>query len=374
MSTLYTDEKIQADKEKEAVFRVKQQLPYEAKIQHAIIRAREFHHEMESKGKGVHVSVGGLDSITLFLFLHSIGIKCCAISASSLEDKSIVKVHKALGVENVPPEMSKTEVLKTFGYPILSKEIANKIHMLQHPSEENKTTRHAILTGQTGEFGGYRVSHRMKLSQKWLKLFGGADAEGKAMGYQEAPFKVSDRCCEFLKERPCEKWAKEHNSRPYTGLMASEHGRRERILIQTGCNYYGKNGARSCPFAIFQRNDLLRLSLEMDKYYHEHWTEFSNTHLDTIIPEIYGEIQSDENGNLYTTGEDRTGCSMCGFGIQLEKRPNRFDNLFKRNPREWAYWMIDCGWGEVLDYIGIGWRNEGDDIYINERRCKNGNN
>lgn len=368
MATLYTDEKLAQDREKETVFRVKQQLPYEAKIQHAIIRAKEFQHEMESIGKSVHCSVGGLDSITLYLFLHSIGIKCPAISASSLEDKSIVKVHKALGIINVPPEMNKNEVIKTYGYPILSKEISSRIYMLQHPTEANKTTRHAVLTGETGEFGGFRNSHRMKLSNKWLKLFGGADEEGAKMGYQKAPFKVSDKCCVFLKEKPCEKWAKEHNSRPYIGMMASEHGRRERVLIQTGCNYYGKNGARSCPFAIFQRNDLLRLALEMDKYYHEHWFEFSDTHIDSIIPAIYGNIIENENGNLTTTGENRTGCSMCGFGIQLEKRPHRFDRLYVRNPREWAYWMIDGGWGEVLDYIGIAWRNYGDEIYINERK------
>ena len=57
---------------------------------------------------------------------------------------------------------------------------------------------------------------------------------------------------------------------------------------------------------------------------------------------------------------------MCGFGIQLEKRPHRFDRLYERNPKEWDFWMNRCcthedgtkyGWGEVLDYIGIPWRN-----------------
>lgn len=367
MATLYTDEKLAADKQKEAVFRVKQRLPYEVKIRHAEIRAREFYNEMCADGKNVHVSVGGLDSITLFLFLRSRGYNIPGISASSLEHISIIKVHKALGIIDIPPEKSKPQIIKEYGYPILSKEIASKIRILQNPTEKNKTVRHAILTGETGEYGGFRTSHRMKLSNKWLNLFGGADEEGAKMGYKKAPFKVSDKCCEFLKERPCEKWAKEHNSRPYLGLMASEHGRRERVLIQTGCNYYGKNGARSAPFAIFQKSDLLRLALEMNTFYHEHWQEFSQTHIESIIPTIYGDIKEDENGILYTTGESRTGCSMCGFGIQLEKRPHRFDRLFQRNPREWAFWMIDQGWGKVLDYIGIEWRCEGDEPYINER-------
>lgn len=65
---------------------------------------------------------------------------------------------------------------------------------------------------------------RMKLPQKWLEKFGGADEEGAALGYQAAPFKVSDRCCYYLKEKPCSDWAREHNSVPYMGLMASEGG------------------------------------------------------------------------------------------------------------------------------------------------------
>ena len=67
-------------------------------------------------------------------------------------------------------------------------------------------------------------------------------------------------------------------------------------------NYFGKGTIRSAPFAIFTRQDLLRLALE----------------LNVPIPAIYGEIKTNDNGELYTTGEQRTGCSMCGFGIQLE--------------------------------------------------------
>lgn len=46
---------------------------------------------------------GGLDSITLFLFLKSIGIDAPGITVSSLEDKSIQRVHKALGLERLKP-------------------------------------------------------------------------------------------------------------------------------------------------------------------------------------------------------------------------------------------------------------------------------
>lgn len=328
--------------EKIAYFKAKQQLPYEGKVHYAEIRAREFESECAERGLNTHVSVGGLDSITLLLFLRSIGIDPPAISVSSLEDKSIQRVHKMIGVKAVRPLKSKVEILKEYGYPVLSKEIAGKISHLQNPTENNATVRHAIITGETGAYGGHRTNTRMKLSQKWLDRFGGADAEGEALGYKAAPFKVSDRCCYYLKEKPCDDWAKEHNSVPYLGLMASEGGRREKSLMMNGCNYFGKSIIRSAPFAIFNRQDILQLALD----------------LNVPVPEIYGEIARDENGLLRTTGAQRTGCSMCGFGIHLEKRPHRFDRLRKQNPKEWNFWMYDQGWGEVLDYIGVGWEDE----------------
>ena len=233
-------------------------------------------------------------------------------------------------------------MLREFGYPVLSKEIANKIALLQNPTEKNTTVRHAIITGETGAYGGYRKGTRMKLAQKWLDRFGGADPEGAALGYKEAPFKVSDRCCYYLKERPCDIWAKEHQSAPYLGLMASEGGRRQKALMINGCNYYSKGATRSAPFAIFDRQDLLQLALD----------------LNVPVPAIYGEIVRDKEGQLHTTGAQRTGCTMCGFGIQLEKRPHRFDMLRKTSPDEWHFWMYEMGWGEVLDYIGVKWKDE----------------
>lgn len=327
--------------EKIAAFRQKQALPYAQKVILARKRAEEFEAACMERGLNTHVSVGGLDSITLLLFLRRIGIDVPAISVSILEDKSIQAVHRQLGVECLRPLKTKAEVLSEFGYPVLSKELAGKIALLQNPSEKNATVRHAIITGETGEYGGYRTGTRMKMPQRWLEKFGGADAEGAALGYRAAPFKVSDRCCYYLKEKPCDNWAKAHNSVPYLGLMASEGGRRQKSLMQNGCNYFGASTIRSAPFAIFNRNDLLQLALD----------------LHVPVPEIYGEIVRNRDGTLRTTGAQRTGCSMCGFGIQLERRPHRFDRLRQTNPKEWDFYMHRMGWGQVLDYIGVEWRD-----------------
>lgn len=361
MKNVYERMKDEGAMQKLKDFNVNQKQPYEFKKLYAETRAREFYEHGDIAGNA-YCAVGGLDSITLFIFLRSIGIDVPGVSASFLEDKSIQKVHKALGVIQLHPAKdkngnpyTKASVIKDYGFPIISKEIAAKIELLQNPSDKNATVRHAIITGETGEYGGFQTQSRMKLPNRWLQLFGGADEEGRKCGYHDAPFKVSSKCCYYLKEKPCNDYAKETGRFPYMGLMASEGGRREKALKLHGCNYISPGTKRSCPFAIFMRDDLLRLALEMNEWYHEHWREFSDTHLDSIIPSIYGDIVETPNG-LETTGAKRTGCSMCGFGIHMEKRPHRFDLLYERNAKEWDYLMNTVGWGDALDYIGIKWR------------------
>lgn len=381
-----TTEEWKAEKRrKKAEMAQRQALPYEAKVKRATMLAHEFEDEMQKRGYNAHVSVGGLDSIVLTVFLQSIGIDVPAVSVSMLEDKSNQEVHKALGVTRLLPCKSKSQVINEVGFPVISKRIAGKIDLLQHPTENNKTVRHAIITGECGAQGHFAINSRMKLPQKWLELFGGPENENESVNYKTAPFLVSNRCCYYLKEKPADDWAKAHNSRAYLGLMASEGGQREEGIVEHGCNYYGKTTIRSCPFGSWMRNDVLRMALEMDKWYHDHldiWerkfheqpygrhkdgTPKEYVPVDSIIPAIYGEIRRMPNGDLYTTKAQRTGCSMCGFGIHMEKRPHRFDRKRMENEKEWRYLMyamcIDkmtgekYGWGRVLDYIGVKWED-----------------
>lgn len=373
-------ERINAE-EKIAQFKMMQKLPYKSKLAHAHNLIKAFVNECYQRELNYHVSVGGLDSIVLFLFLRKEGVDAVGISRSSLEDVSNRRVHQSLGILPIGPARdengkpySKPRIIQQFGFPVLSKEIASKIELLQNPSEDNKTVRHAIITGETGAYGGNRKGTRMKLSQRWLDLFGGYENETEHVNYQTPPVEIrlSSKCCYYLKEKPCDDWAREHNSVPFLGLMASEGGRREKSLMINGCNYWEKTTIRSAPFAIFSRQDLLRLALEMDEWYKTEYKFILAEELEkdpkkmvkSIIPTVYGEIKTNTKGELFTTGAQRTGCEMCGFGIQLEKRPHRFDRLHDANFKSWDYWMHRCcidkngepfGWGKVLDYIGVSW-------------------
>ena len=126
---------------------------------------------------------------------------------SYLEDRSIQKVHHALGIEclqsavrevdpvtGVKKRWAKPQIIQEFGFPVLSKEIAAKIELLQNPTEKNKTVRHAIITGETGEYGGWQTDSRMKMAQQWLDLFGGYENETEGVNYKTPNFMVSSKC------------------------------------------------------------------------------------------------------------------------------------------------------------------------------------
>ena len=181
-------------KEAKARFTAMQNLPYKVKLKRAELRAIEFVEQMEERGCNAHVSVGGLDSITLLLFLRHIGIDVPAISVSGVEDKSIQRIHKQLGIETLRSYKTKVEVLNEVGFPVISKKIAGRIDLLQHPSPDNQTVRHAIITGECGAQGHFAKNSRMQLPKRWLELFGGPENENEGVNYQTAPFLVSNKC------------------------------------------------------------------------------------------------------------------------------------------------------------------------------------
>ena len=102
-----------------------QSMPYDIKVAIARTRIREFERECGIRGLDTHISVGGLDSITLLCFLRDLGYDehdIPAISVSILEDKSIQEIHRKLGVIPIKPYKSKVQVLNELGFPVISAE------------------------------------------------------------------------------------------------------------------------------------------------------------------------------------------------------------------------------------------------------------
>lgn len=138
MDDLINQEWKENKKRKKAQMTAMQALPYNVKVKRAELRAIEYIEKLDDMGLNAHVSVGGLDSIVLLLFLRKIGIDVPAISVSSMEDKSIQAVHKDLGVIRLRSGKPKTQILQEYGFPVISKKIAGRIETLQRPTEKKQ--------------------------------------------------------------------------------------------------------------------------------------------------------------------------------------------------------------------------------------------
>lgn len=270
------------------------------------------------------------------LFVNT-GLEYPEIQKFAMSQKNVVTIR---------PEMRFDEVLKKYGYPVISKRVAAYVGTAKrHPD----SMRAKWIRGE-----------------EWTKFVTG----GKYAYLIDAPFLVSDQCCNVMKKRPAKKYSKETGRKPILGTLASESVSRFNMWIQNGCNGFDMKEPVSNPLSFWTEQDILHYIKEYDV---------------PFCP-IYGDIrikQENEFANqmnlidylgcyepkdiLETTGCDRTGCVFCMFGCQLEKEPNRFQRLKKTHPRQYEYCigggeMVDgklqpnkegLGLGKVLNYIGV---------------------
>jgi 3'-phosphoadenosine 5'-phosphosulfate sulfotransferase (PAPS reductase)/FAD synthetase len=263
---------------------------------------------------------GGLDSrVMLHKIRKLLGSRVPAVFIDTgLEFPELKKfVGTFDNVDVRRPEMSYKKVLETHGYPLVSKETAMKIRKLRHGNLSDKYRNYLLNGDERGKFG--------KLSDKWKFLL-------------DAPFDVSEKCCDVMKKKPLKQYAKETDRYPFIGITQDEGFKRQRLYEKTGCNAFDSSEPQSKPIGFWTRQDTLRYVVEND----------------LEIASVYGDIVY-ENGIYRTTGEQRTGCIFCAFGCHLEECPNRFQRLQVTHPELWDYCMHDRGLGmaTILRYSGI---------------------
>lgn len=158
----------------------------------------------------------------------------------------------------------------------------------------------------------------------------------------DAPFMVSDKCCNELKKKPAKQFEKESGLKPIIGTMTSESMLRRTEWLKHGCNAFSGDRPKSKPISFWTDQDILLYTKNFQ----------------IPLASIYGSIEEDEKGKLTTTGCSRTGCMWCAYGCHLEKEPNRFQQLKVTHPKIWEYCMKPIekgglGMKEVLEYINI---------------------
>lgn len=300
-----------------------QSLPLEAKILMSQRRIRDWYDYWNGD---VYISFsGGKDSTVLkHLVENTYGVYDVPIVFvdTGLEYPEIRKFATERADVVLRPEMRFDEVIKKYGYPVISKEVANMIAGAKPGNTRYQKLRGELIDPKTGKKSIFNAP-------KWGFML-------------DAPFKVSDKCCDVMKKRPALKYQKETGRMPFLGLLACESLKRRRSWEKTGCNAYEKENPQSQPMAFWTEQDVL-------EYIKRFNLEYAS---------VYGDIVEDENGKLKTTLCDRTGCVFCGFGCHMEKGENRFQKMKKTHPRQYDYCMRPVeekglGMREVLDYIGV---------------------
>ena len=314
--------------------------PYELKPSFSAKRIYQWHMHWDGK---IYVSFsGGLDSTVLAYIVcqayreyHLSGSVYLVFSDTGTEFPEIrefVKEYTKWLGERFPDleiiidilypqkDWNFKRVCKEKGFPIISKDTAGKIRKLRK-GDLCKRYRNYLLNGdERGKFG--------MLAKKWQYL-----ADDK-----KTQFDISEQCCDILKKEPFKRYVKETGRYPMIGITQDESFRRENQYSHTGCNVYDGTTIKSQPIAFWRKQDVLRFVTE------------------NSIPlcSVYGEIKQDCHGKHYLTGEQRTGCVLCGFGCHLEKEPNRIQRLaISDNPSHRAMYK----WGMNLENNDIRYQD-----------------
>jgi len=297
-----------------------QSLPLEAKIIKTKMRIREWYDYWNGE---VSISFsGGKDSTVLLHIARNMYPNIEAVYVDTgLEFPEIRKFVKTIdNVTWLKPEMNFKQVIETYGWNFPSKEVALLLYYAKH-SKNKKQNYINYLNGLNADGTYNAFKQRFK---KYVYLL-------------DAPFKISNKCCIIMKEKPLDKYRKSTNKKAITAIMACESQRRKDAWLKTGCNSFDSKTPMSKPMSFWTEQDILT-------YINIYKIPYAS---------IYGDIVENKKGQLETTGEKRTGCMFCPVGCHLEKEPNKFQRMKLTHPKLYDYCINKLGLGEVLEFINV---------------------
>lgn len=303
-------------------------LPLEVKIKKTQLRIQEY---VDVFGEdGIYISFsGGKDSTVLLHIVRDMfpNIKAVFVN-TGLEYPEISDFVKTFeNVVTLRPKKNFRKVITEYGYPVISKEVSGKI------DEVGKSLK-------KGNTNTVRYRQLMGLEKKE----NGEPSEFNCEKYKfllNAPFKISDKCCEIMKKNPAHAYDIKTESHPFIRQLAEESKQRQTKWIKHGCNAFDLKMPQSNPLSFWTENDILRYIKEKG----------------LSIASVYGEVVVQEEGQLQgqvcvadwlndyrecrlkTTGCDRTGCMFCLHGAHREKGIGRLERMKQTHPERYEYVM-----------------------------------
>ena len=185
----------------------------------------------------------------------------------------------------------------------------------------------------------------------------------------DAPFYIGSSCCDQLKKKPIKEYGKRAGRVPIIGTMASESKLRTQDWMVHGCNGFERKEPMSKPMSFWTEQDVLLYikihNLPICSVYGdvvEDWDATDDIEGQMTISDLEGwgdmELFDAERPPLKTTGCDRTGCVLCGFGCHLEREgEGRFERLKSTHPG--FYNLLDVVKNNGVTYReAIEWINE----------------
>lgn len=299
-----------------------QALPLDIKVEMSKTRIRQWVDEFGTDGVYISFS-GGKDSTVLLHIVRSIYPDIPAVFVDTgLEYPEIRQFVRSFdNVTWLRPKMNFKQVIETYGYPFISKEVSHKIAcVVKNPNSKYKKY--------------FDVSYQSFFNcSRWSFLI-------------DAPFKVENKCCDVMKKAPIYSYEKETGRKSMTATIASESKVRTQKWLQNGCNGFDLKRPMSNPMSFWTEQDILK------------YIKINNI----PIASVYGDIVPVDDQisifepDLKTTGCNRTGCMFCGFGCHLEESPNRFEKMKVTHPKQYEYIMRDwnkggLGYKKVIDWI-----------------------
>ena len=306
-------------------------LPLNAKILMSQNRIREWY---EHWNGDVYVSFsGGKDSTVLAHLVHDLYPEVPLVFSNTGLEYPEVRRFAEEKANIISPEMDFVRVLTVYGYPIISKEVAEAIYIARRMDDGAKRWRDSKrkeLMGQRLLPDGRKSPYN---KTKWLPLC------------RDTDFRISHWCCSIMKKNPFKAFEKRTGLKPYIGSLAEESKLRELSWLQHGCNAFDIDRPVSNPLSFWTEEDILQYILQ------EHLP----------IASVYGKIVAIDDdgfeyepdmgvGKLVCSGVNRTGCIFCGFSTHLEKGETKFQKLARTHPKQYDYCMRGGQYVDNPDY------------------------
>lgn len=198
-----------------------QSLPFTAKLEYSKQLVKEWYEYWN--GEVAILFSGGKDSTVTMNIVQDLYPEVPALFVDTgMEYPEIYEfISQCKNVKVLIPDFTYEQVIQEYGYPIINKKIA---HILKDriPGAVNDEERIQLLK---------------QLPEKYAYLI-------------DAPFRISDQCCNLIKGNTVHRYCKEHGLKPYDSLLACESINRLKNTVNKGFHIFGTDdpNCRRLPF------------------------------------------------------------------------------------------------------------------------------